>query len=177
MSGLCAVYPEIKLEGKVIAFTGISDRATRKEIGGLIALNQGVVTDEVSEADYLVVGSGGNPAWAFGCYRRKVELAVNLRKAGHRIVIVNEADFWDAIDPAGSVHIPGLPLFESALCMVIALVFAVRGFARNDPIGAIPVVKQTVQTRGLARECYGSAPCRGDLTRAIPNALGVYAEV
>ena len=97
VSGLCAVDPEIKLEGKVIAFTGISDRATRKEIGELIALNQGILTDEVSEADYLVVGSGGNPAWAFACYGRKVEIAMNLRKSGHEIVIVSEADFWDAI--------------------------------------------------------------------------------
>jgi hypothetical protein len=99
VSGLCATDPQITFEGKVIAFTGISDRASRKEIGELIALSLGVLSDNVSEADYLVVGSGGNPAWAFACYGRKVEMAMNLRKSGRAIVIVAESDFWDAITP------------------------------------------------------------------------------
>ena len=53
--------------------------------------------------DYLIVGDGGNPCWAFACYGRKVEAAVQLRKLGHQISLVHEFDFWDFVeDHSGS---------------------------------------------------------------------------
>ena len=45
-----------------------------------------------------MVGNSGNPCWAYACYGRKIEEAVTLRKAGAKVVIVNETDFWDAVD-------------------------------------------------------------------------------
>ncbi len=53
----------------------------------------GNVRDDV---DYLVACDGGSPHWAFSCYGRKVEKAYNMRRNGHRILIVGERDFWDA---------------------------------------------------------------------------------
>jgi len=50
------------------------------------------------KTDFLVVGSGGNPCWAFSCYGRKVEKAAESRRDGHPITIVHESDFWDAVE-------------------------------------------------------------------------------
>lgn len=50
-----------------------------------------------SKLNYLVIGAEGNPCWAFACYGRKVEKAVELRKKGVRVVIVHENDFHDAV--------------------------------------------------------------------------------
>lgn len=47
-------------------------------------------------ADFLVVGADGNPCWAFACYGRKVEMAIDYRKQGCKLLIVHENDFWDA---------------------------------------------------------------------------------
>lgn len=49
------------------------------------------------KVNYLVVGGEGNPCWAYACYGRKVEKAVELRRQGHPIVIVHENDFHDAV--------------------------------------------------------------------------------
>ena len=63
----------------------------------------GVVRSSVNaKTDYLVVGNAGNPCWAYACYGRKIEEAVQLRKEGASVVIVNETDFWDALDDANA---------------------------------------------------------------------------
>ena len=49
------------------------------------------------KTDYLIVCDEGNPHWAFCCYGRKVEKAYQLRREGHRVSIVHESDFWDAL--------------------------------------------------------------------------------
>ena len=52
------------------------------------------------KTNYLIVGNAGNPCWAYACYGRKIEEAVALRKEGAQVTIVNETDFWDAVDDA-----------------------------------------------------------------------------
>lgn len=99
VDGICAICPEIKIDGHTFCFTGESHRATRKEIADIITQLGGVCRSSVSKkTDYLIVGNGGNPCWAYACYGRKIEEAVNLRKAGAHIIIVNETDFWDVVD-------------------------------------------------------------------------------
>ena len=99
VGGICAVCPEVIREGKNFCFTGESYRATRKELSDLIAQLGGAFKNSVSsKTDYLIVGNAGNPCWAYACYGRKIEEAVNIRKNGGKIVIVNETDFWDTID-------------------------------------------------------------------------------
>lgn len=98
VGGICAVCPVIEFEGKTFCFTGVSKKATRNEIAEIICAQGGKYNDRVTNAtDYLVVGADGNPCWAFSCYGRKVEKAVDLRKNGHNIVIVHEYDFWDEV--------------------------------------------------------------------------------
>ena len=98
IGGICAVDPEIIFEGRIFCFTGESARATRKEIEEIVIAHGGVFGKGLTKStDYLVVGAEGNPCWSYSCYGRKIEKAMELRKEGHKIVIVNECDFWDAL--------------------------------------------------------------------------------
>jgi len=97
--GICSVCPEIIFKNKSFCFTGMSDRAKRSEIAKLIEDLGGTFVNNVKQdLNYLVVGNSGNPCWAFSCYGRKVEQAITYRKKGFNIVIVNENDFWDAVE-------------------------------------------------------------------------------
>ena len=59
----------------------------------------GVVVGSVSgRLNYLFIGGDGNPCWSYACYGRKVEKAIELRKAGAEIVIVHEYDLHDALE-------------------------------------------------------------------------------
>ena len=63
----------------------------------------GIARSTVSaKTDYLIVGNAGNPCWAYACYGRKIEEAMQLRKDGAKVIIVNETDFWDAVDDANA---------------------------------------------------------------------------
>ena len=102
VKGVCAVSPEISIEGSRFCLTGASARYKRDDLESLLRSLGGDVVGNVSASlDYLVIGSEGNPCWAYACYGRKVEKAVQLRKQGARIVIVHELDLHDAIADAG----------------------------------------------------------------------------
>jgi hypothetical protein len=95
--GICAVQPDVSFQGKVFCVTGNSPRASRREIEAVVARLGGRPHPRiVKELDYLIVAAERNLCWAFSCYGRKVEAAMALRKAGARLSIVHENDFWDA---------------------------------------------------------------------------------
>lgn len=101
VTGICAIAPEIAFQDKKFCFTGEFRRASRADIVAEVVKLGGINRSGVSKnLDYLVVGSAGNPCWAYACYGRKIEEAVALRKQGARILIVNEIDFWDAVEDA-----------------------------------------------------------------------------
>jgi hypothetical protein len=96
--GLCAICPEIEFVGSKFCFTGASSRYTRQKLAETVSRLGGEVVPAMSaKVKYLVIGAEGNPCWAYACYGRKVEKAVELRKAGARLVIVHENDFHDAV--------------------------------------------------------------------------------
>lgn len=98
VTGLCAVTPDISFEGSRFCFTGASEKFSRKEFKSIVVARGGIPTDAVSPTlNYLVVGGAGNPCWMYACYGRKVEAAMTLRRAGHRVVLAHEYDFNDAI--------------------------------------------------------------------------------
>jgi NAD-dependent DNA ligase len=103
ISGLCAASPKIKFEDSVFCFTGASSRFKRSDLKEIVTKFGGKYTDNITKSlDYLVIGAEGNPCWAYACYGRKVEAAVKLRKEGHRLLLVHENDFHDAVaDIAG----------------------------------------------------------------------------
>lgn len=99
ISGICTMYPEINFDSTYFCFTGVSARATRKEIETQLNSLGGVFENNVTQkTNYLIVGDGGNPCWAFACYGRKVEKAITLRKAGHTLSVIHEFDFWDSVE-------------------------------------------------------------------------------
>ncbi|MEW6514096.1 MAG: BRCT domain-containing protein [Pseudomonadota bacterium] len=96
--GLCAICPEVSFSGTKFCFTGASSKYTRTEFSALVRQLGGDVVGSVSASlNYLVIGADGNPCWAYACYGRKVEKAVELRKQGARILLVHENDFHDAV--------------------------------------------------------------------------------
>ena len=98
IAGVCTLNAIIEFEGKTFCFTGSSKRVKRAELNQIIESNGGKYKDNVlNDTDFLIVGSEGNPCWAFSCYGRKVEKAMQQRKNGSKICIINEIDFWDAL--------------------------------------------------------------------------------
>ncbi|KAB7694584.1 NAD-dependent DNA ligase [Plesiomonas shigelloides] len=99
ISGLCSICPEIEFSDAVFCLTGTSYKYSRHQFKEVIEAAGGLVSGTVNKSvDYLIVGADGNPCWAYSCYGRKVEKAVELRKKGHSIVIVHENDLHDAIE-------------------------------------------------------------------------------
>ncbi|MCT8338569.1 BRCT domain-containing protein [Flavobacteriaceae bacterium TK19130] len=99
ISGHCTSNPDIHIDGKTFCVTGVLQSGNRKELEKLIDGLGGIPTKNVTKkTDYLIVGDNGNPAWAFACYGRKVEKALEMRKTGHTICLIHEFDFMDAIE-------------------------------------------------------------------------------
>ena len=99
IGGICAICQEIDFDDTVFCFTGQSARAKRSEIANIIETHGGHFGPNVTnKTRYLIVGNEGNPCWAFSCYGRKIEEAIERRKNGQTLTIVNEMDFWDILD-------------------------------------------------------------------------------
>lgn len=102
LPGICATCPDISFNDKTFTFTGGSERGARARLKAQVEKRGGQLSEDVtSRTEFLVVGSKGNPCWAFACYGKKVEKAMRNRKKGQRIMIVHESDFWDAVADAG----------------------------------------------------------------------------
>jgi NAD-dependent DNA ligase len=100
--GLCAVCPEIEFAGSQFCFTGTSSRYNRSTLAEIASKLGGLVHPSVTKSTrYLVIGADGNPCWAYACYGRKVEKAVELRRAGSRLLLIHEHDFHDAVADLG----------------------------------------------------------------------------
>lgn len=98
IGGICATDPVIEFTDKTFSFTGTSTHGTRKEIAEMITNKGGIFNNGVTKkTDFLIVGGEGNPCWAFSCYGRKVEKAMELRKQGQKIILVHEEDFLKQI--------------------------------------------------------------------------------
>lgn len=99
IGGLCSVCPEINFPEAVFCVTGESFRYKRADFEEVVKSLGGQVASSVTKkVNYLIVGGEGNQNWAYSCYGRKVEQAVKLRKGGHKIIIVHENDFHDAVE-------------------------------------------------------------------------------
>lgn len=98
INGICAICPQIIFDNKWFCFTGAFQKHRRAELKKILESLGGKSTDSIRrDLDYLIIGSDGNPCWAYACYGRKVETVVNLRKEGLQITIVHEYDFLDAV--------------------------------------------------------------------------------
>jgi hypothetical protein len=99
VSGVCAMCPDIVFEGQCFCFTGASKRGTREYLASVVAQLGGQChKNPRNDTNFLIVGADGNPCWAYACYGRKVEDAIERRRRGQKLLIVHEYDFWDAVE-------------------------------------------------------------------------------
>lgn len=97
-TALCSVNPSVIFKDSKFCFTGASSKYKRVDFERTVERLGGEALSGVSaKLNYLVIGADGNPCWAFACYGRKVEKAVELRKKGVKVVLVHENDFHDAV--------------------------------------------------------------------------------
>ncbi len=98
IAALCAMTPTITFPGSTFCFTGASSKYKRTDFERLVReLGGEPLTGVSAKLQYLVIGAEGNPCWAYACYGRKVEKAVELRRKGVKVVLVHENDFHDAV--------------------------------------------------------------------------------
>ena len=99
ITGHCTSDPNIDIDGKTFCITGVLKSGSRSTLEKEIRDLGGIPTKTLTKkTDYLIVGDNGNKAWAFACYGRKVEKALDMRKRGHTISLIHEFDFIDVIE-------------------------------------------------------------------------------
>lgn len=92
--GIFTIDPKVIIKNHKFCLTGSSPKYNRKQFSELIMKFGGLVQNSVSPLlNYLIIGSGANPCWAYACYGRKVEKAMELRRQGYKINIIQESDF------------------------------------------------------------------------------------
>jgi hypothetical protein len=97
--GVCVVDPKITFDKSTFCFTGASVRAKRSEFATMVEKVGGVFSLKMrADVDYLIYGAAGNQCWAYSCYGRKVERAIDMRRQGDSILIIHENDFWDGYE-------------------------------------------------------------------------------
>ncbi|MDR2923454.1 MAG: BRCT domain-containing protein [Treponema sp.] len=95
---ICTMNPNITFKNKLFCVTGISSKGKRKEIVDKInSLGGSYNKNVIKGTDYLIIADNNNPCWVFSCYGRKIERAVEDRKAGLPIQIIKEVDFWNEV--------------------------------------------------------------------------------
>lgn len=100
--GVCACEPDIDFAGKTFCVTGISEDSDLKKIQETVEELGGEYRQGMGEdVDFLIVSAEGNPCWVFSCFGKKVEKALEMRKAGGSVQIILEADFWDSVEDFG----------------------------------------------------------------------------
>jgi NAD-dependent DNA ligase len=100
IAGICALDPIIQIQDSNFHFTGKSSVAKdKKHFQNVVEALGGSYTKGVNnKLNYLVVGSGGSKCWAYACFGRKVESAIERRAEGQNLMIVHESDFWDTVE-------------------------------------------------------------------------------
>ena len=99
IKGYCAVDPSIIFSEHFFCLTGEFVRSQQIEVENIIVSAGGIVNKNLSsKINYLIVGTNGNPCWAYSSYGRKVQKAMEWRKKGKKMQIIHEDDFWKIAD-------------------------------------------------------------------------------
>lgn len=99
LNALCAIEPNLAIEGKNIAITGQLKRHEKSQLIERIRSLGGKYKQHVTEElDYLIVCDESALMWGFEPYGRKIDQALSLRASGHPIAIVHKKDFRNYIE-------------------------------------------------------------------------------
>lgn len=86
--------PFVAFDSREFVFTGIFAYGTRKKCEAEVAARAGRSSRYVSSStDFVVVGLRPNPAWTHSTHGTKMETAMAMRDKGHRIAIIPE-ELW-----------------------------------------------------------------------------------
>ena len=99
-SGDSLIFDEVPIEvaGSTFVLTGEFDSGKKPEVKQRIIEAGGTVKSTPSKkTNFVVVGQKGNKAYAYTCYGRKVEMAINFRNANQPVRIVREAQLIQVI--------------------------------------------------------------------------------
>lgn len=99
-SGDSLIFDEVPIEvaGSTFVLTGEFDSGKKPEVKQRIIEAGGAVKSTPSKkTNFVVVGQKGNKAYAYTCYGRKVEMAINFRNANQPVSIVREAQLVQVI--------------------------------------------------------------------------------
>lgn len=101
--GVLAQNVDIKIPGKSFCITGGSPRLKRQELHDILTDLGATIKEGVSmDLDYLVYCQKGSKCYAYECYGRKIEAAMEYRRGGKSdVVIISERDFFDALEVYG----------------------------------------------------------------------------
>ena len=91
--------PDVTFTNRAFCFTGKLCDLKRTAAEREVRARGGLTLDHVNERlDYLVVGDQASPAWKFGTYGRKIEVARELRQGGaKRPELLSEASFVECL--------------------------------------------------------------------------------
>ena len=90
--------PQIFFEAKSFCFTGVFDGYERGYLNRYVESRGGKSTANVSdETDYLIIGSKGTRCCSFSCCKRVVEKALDLKKSGATLQLIQEIDFLEVL--------------------------------------------------------------------------------
>lgn len=87
----------VLLKGKSFCFTGQFLFGTRKKCELTVMEKGGRVQSVTRKLDFLVVGELASKEWKYSAHGTKIESAIEMRKAGSAIKIVNEAQWLSAV--------------------------------------------------------------------------------
>jgi DNA polymerase-3 subunit alpha (Gram-positive type) len=90
---------KLTLTGKTVCLSGEFDYGAKSSVSEkLVALGAYIHESVTKKTDYLLVGGQGSSAWAAGNYGTKIKKALELQGKGMEIVIIREADFFNALE-------------------------------------------------------------------------------
>lgn len=99
--------PTPMLADKVVCCTGEFAYGPRRVVALATAKAGAAFRNTITlETDFLVVGAMSSPDWMHATYGRKIERAVTMTRAGHRIAVVDEAWWCLAVECSrGAPHV------------------------------------------------------------------------
>lgn len=89
--------PTIEIPDKRFCFTGTFALGSRKDCEQTVAENGGKSGSLTKQTDFLVIGIYATDSWAHSSYGRKIEKAMGMKDKGHKIAIIGELHWLEAV--------------------------------------------------------------------------------
>ena len=89
----------INIEGKNICLSGEFDYGSKDAVASMLEEKGALIQKGITKkTNILIVGGQGSSAWSSGNYGTKIKKALELQAKGIDILIIREADFFDAVE-------------------------------------------------------------------------------